>query len=215
MSTPEIDPNSPEVKALQERMDNATYAQRIVMALGAGHVLHGSSWGFDKDLADNGIQFREVKAEIAKDAEASRLLIPFEIRGGSGLVDILSLDEALKIYRGLVGNLVTDETITSARNARNEALAEMVKFCKEGKSGVVGFYNTNRTSTITIKGQTAPCFRLNAKDFLGILSQAGYRVKTAEGTVATAAQAMQNIPAFMKQLTKAPSSNAVLVSIMK
>lgn len=209
-------PSEQEIKALQDRLDNAPLAGKLIAALGAGHITIGSSWGFDKDLNDNAFSdFRKVKEDIQNDKEARSVLIPFDIVGG-GLIDITSLDYALQTYRALVGNrLIDDKLITQARGARNEALAELLKFCQEGKTGTVGFYNTNKTSTITIHGQTAPSFRLNVKDFLGILAQHGYSVETSKGTKATAAQAYQGVVKFMSELRKAPSSNAVLVKIYK
>lgn len=209
----ELDPAY--VENIQERLNNLTPLQNLIAALGAPHVPHGSSWGFDKDLNDNNMSFNEVVTQIKADPELSKHLIPFQVRGG-GLIDVLSLDYALQTFREVVGpQIVDDKMIMGARQARDEALAELVKFCQEGKEGIVGFFNTNKTSTITIKGQTAPCFRLNVKDFLGVLNNFGYKVETSAGTKATAGEAFSGVVKFMSELQKAPSSNAVLVKVSK
>lgn len=185
--------------------------QAIVFAMTSAHLPWGATWGFDTDIAGG-----EEAAQRAHETSDGKV-ITFKLRRGT-VTEYLNSDELFNGYRHLIkigGVEVKDSTIEKAKKRRNDALASLHKFLSEGKQGQVGFFNTNQSDTVTIEGVTYPSFCLNARDFLGLADQHGYKVRTVRGTTVQAQAALKKVVGFMGELKKSPSSNAVMVELIK
>lgn len=193
-----------------ERLDKLPTADRLGVLICANHIRNGANWGFDTDAPDGNKRYMQ---EISEDPQATKNIVSFQLNRGY-VHEFLSFDKAVHIFRGVAGAALFDQKIENAAKLRKEeAVASLQKFLQDGKRGTVGFYNTNQSDTASKDGKTYPSFCLNAYNFFGVLSQADYIVKTANGTVASAKQAFQNLGGVMKELDKSPSSNAVLIDI--
>jgi len=198
-------------KKINDYINSLPEWQAIMFAMTSAHLPWGATWGFDTDI--NGGEEAAKRAAL----ESGNKAVTFQLVRGT-VTEYLNSDDMFNNYKHLIkvgGVDVKDSTIQHAKKRRNDAMASLNKFLSEGKGGLVGFFNTNQSDTITIEKVTYPSFCLNAKDFLGVAEQHGYKVRTSKGTVVTAGTAFQKVIGFMSELKKSPSSNSVLVELIK
>lgn len=199
------------LRQLQENLNKLPLEEQLASTVCARHLANGACWGFDSDTPGGDVR---GYLEDLKEAQTENI-IPFKLLRGH-VFDYVNFDNAVTIFRKVVGSQGFGQKAEQfARKRRESALADLQKFAQEGKGGTVGFFNTNSSDTITKNGKTYPSFCLNARDFFGILSQAGYQIRTAKGTVAKASDAYQSLSGVMKELEKSPSSNSVLVEVRR
>lgn len=198
-------------KKINDYINSLPEHQAIVFAMTSAHLPWGATWGFDTDIA-GGVEAAK-RASTTSDGQ----VVTFDLIRGT-VTEYLKSDELFEAYKKLIrvgGVDLKESVIENAKKRRNDALASLHKFLSEGKKGQVGFFNTNQSDTVTIDGITYPSFCLNARDFLGLAAQHGYKVRTNKGTTVQAADAMKKVVGFMSELKKSPSSNSVLVELIK
>lgn len=199
------------LRKMEKRLNSLSLEDQLASTVCARHLANGACWGFDTDTPNSDARgyLRELEES------GTKKIIPFKLKRGY-VFDYVDFGKAVTFFRQVVGSEGFGQRAEAfARKRRESAIVNLQKFLQEGKGGTVGFYNTNSSDTITKNGKTFPSFCLNARDFFGILSQAGYYIRTAEGTVAPANKAYASLEGVMEQLEKSPSSNSVLIEIKK
>lgn len=216
---PDLDNLTPEQekkiqRGIENNLKNLPLDQRLAVNVALPHFQNGATWGFDSDdrSSRNPKEFIKDLEEFKNEGNKSNLII-LKLKRGF-VADYPSLERLRDIYKHVFGPFGKeyDEYFRQAQKRREEALADLLKYTEEKKSGIVGFFNTNSSTTMTISGKTHPSFNLNVNDFLGVLGQRGYSVYANDRRI-TVRQALGNVEAFMKTLEKSPSSNAVVVQI--
>lgn len=199
-------------KEWQSRLQKLPRHEQIIASTCAGHLSNGAYWGFDSDI---NASFRDIAREIASEGY-TRVAAVKLARGG--LVQCQSLADAVQVFRKVTGpEFFDDESFERANRAIQTSYANLKEFCEAGKAGTVGFYNTNKTDTITFNSKTYPSFKLTGTDFFGMLAHYGYMVenKAGERVPASSLSNAGNMVKFLEGCEKAPSSNSILVRIAR
>lgn len=212
--------SSEQLRAQEEemilRMQGLNPVDRTLLALTSEHIANGSTWGFDNDLEDNGITMDAIIDYCKTQPEFGRTFVPFKLTNGAHVIDVLDVNRAFTAMRTLLNDdeVSYKQMLINATTRRNRALGDIMTYMQNRKSGSVSFFNTNDSDVFTIRGATYPAFRLGARDFLGVSVTNHYKFKVPDGRVISAKDAKENIVEFMSLLTKTPSSNGVMVTLL-
>lgn len=175
-------------KAVATLGDDALYAITLV----APHLRKGVFWGFTtpKDL----------------DIEALK---------GSGNIRALQISDAIiveinpsyivKAVQSIDPNLLKQQDVALMEQNMGEASAECTKYLLNlgiktpGATQIIAIYSTNDVTTIAMKGNRYPAFRLNIEKAFELMARLGYEVEVNGSFIpAVKAAGMQNVLQSMK-----------------
>lgn len=179
------------------------------VSVGVGVVLpnlvNGCSWGFVNDSNKDYVKYLEAIA-------SNKSMSSFKIKGG--YLYSIDMTYLLNVLHKVAGGLVTKEDLEIASEHRQEALAKLEKFMKDGKSGKIGIYNLNDSPKITVKGVTYPAFCVTLNDLLVLSVKHGYYFKLG-GRLRSPGDVRARALKVVENLELAPSRNALFIEIEK
>lgn len=188
------------------------------VALGVVLVLpnlaNGCSWGF---VNSNNEEFERVIPSIQANSYTSY----YKISGG--YLFSMNMDYLLSILKKTAGGFIKVEDLQIAAKHRQDALVNLEKFMKKGKSGKIGIFCLNDSPYITIDGVRHDAFCVTLVDLLTMCIRNGYKVlfdnpklpdKVRNIPIAPAV-VHNNMDKFIQSLMLAPSGNALLINVVK
>lgn len=206
-------PSDEEIQALIAKVDSLEVPFNFTTSMMMVNSIMGIPWAFDVDntMYDREDVFRVISEGVANKDPKFKGILPLKLARGyliefqPGVMD--------KII-GFIDPSTNPQAVAKKREKIAQASqASLLSFLQKGQTGLVGFYCTNESQTITINGKAYPAFSVNSKQFFTALAQYNRRVRV-QGKVIEPRQAFEHLTSVLARCEKAPSSNAVMIEVI-
>lgn len=199
------DPNMKDAMQFAEALSK--YPEEVTLGVGLVIVnfINGCSWAF---VPDSNKEYPRYLESIQKNPQMSSTKIK------NGYLYNINMDYLIQILRRTAGGYVTVRDLELATEHRNQALMSLEKFMKSGKSGMIGIYCLNDSTSITIDGIRYPAFSVTLNDLLAMCVRNGYSVKLG-GKNRTPNEVSAHAREVLSRLMMSPSGNALMIGISK
>lgn len=203
--------NVMEERALQFATNlEAKFPKEVVIAVGAiiPNLVNGCSWGFVTDACD-----KNDYNGILKDLKSSQYVTVLKVKGG--YIVSMALDVVLQVLRATAGDFLDAKDYEYAEKHRKESMMKLDKYLSKLKgSDMIGVFNLNDSTTITIKGERYNAFCVTYNELLMAAAKHGVKLYI-QGAPRTAEQVTHVLEDVIRETPLAPSGNAMLVRLQK
>lgn len=214
--TKDVHANSYEDAAnrFANRLESYPEEVKWAVILIAENVLNGCGWEFTRNTGN------ELTPDLVEKFRNSNVCGIQEVtynhkRKTTGYLVSMKFDALVELLRKEGEGVFNKEDLDRAVTHRSEAITKLVNTLEKAsvRSLRVGIYCTNDSSTITIDGNSFPAFAVDLPTLLMACEKTGWKIRAGEPR--TPAEVAKKADAFIKNLTVAPSSNALMINLCR
>lgn len=194
-----------------EALASRPVEEQICASVISKNILNGCCWEFVRANPD----IKRNLDAFAKSSVCSAQEVTYNKQTGSkGYLVYMQMQHLCSLYDVTNHGPIDSSDLKKAAQHREEAKMGLIKKLQKGYNGKIGIFCTNDSQSITVDGKTYPAFCVTLKELCAICSKLGYGFPMG-GSLRTPEEVIQREDKVIENLTVAPSSNALFISIQK
>lgn len=185
--------------------------EQLAASVIAKNILNGCCWEFvrsNPDIKKNLEAFKNSQVCSVQKVNYNRQ------QGIYGYLVYMQMQPLCNLFDEANKGPINAKDLKRACQHREEAKMGVIKKLQKGYQGKIGIFCTNDSQTITVDGKSYPAFAVTLKELCAICSKLGYGFNMG-GTVRTPNDVLAREDKVIENLTVAPSSNALFISVAK